>query len=71
MQPFHCHLEVVDFPWDTTRASDRALFNTFCVPSLAGLLARTGEFQTQPRSRWDGTCPNDGGIPPARCAHLM
>jgi len=38
-----------DFPFDTTRALEFALFRTFCVPSIAALLDRTGEFQKRPR----------------------
>ena len=34
----------VDFPFDTTRALEFALFRTFGVPSISGLLDRTGEF---------------------------
>ncbi len=33
-----------DFPFDTTRALEFALFRPFCVPSIAALLDRTGEF---------------------------
>jgi len=45
----------VDFPWDITRALELALLKTFCVPSISGLLARTGEFKTRPRKRYDDT----------------
>jgi len=40
-----------DFPFDTTRALEFALFRTFCVPSIAALLDRTGEFQKRPQKR--------------------
>ncbi|MFM7361206.1 MAG: dephospho-CoA kinase [Cyanobium sp.] len=43
------------FPWDTTRALELALLKTFCVPSIAGLLDRTGEFAQRPRKRYDDT----------------
>ena len=43
------------FPWDTTRALELALLKTFCVPSIAGLLDRTGEFARRPRKRYDDT----------------
>jgi hypothetical protein len=44
-----------DFPFDTTRALEFALFRTFCVPSIAALLDRTGEFQKRPQKRYDDT----------------
>jgi hypothetical protein len=51
-----CHrLAGIDFPWDITRALELALLKTFCVPSISGLLARTGEFETRPRKRYDDT----------------
>jgi hypothetical protein len=34
-----------EFPFDTTRALEFALFRTFCVPSISALLDRTGEFR--------------------------
>jgi hypothetical protein len=43
------------FPWDLTRALELALLKTFCVPSISGLLARTGEFEQRPRKRYDDT----------------
>ncbi len=43
------------FPWDTTRALELALLKTFCVPSIAGLLDRSGEFARRPRKRYDDT----------------
>ncbi|MFQ6537751.1 MULTISPECIES: dephospho-CoA kinase [Aphanothece] len=43
------------FPWDTTRALELALLKTFCLPSISGLLARTGEFTERPRKRYDDT----------------
>jgi len=45
----------VDFPFDTTRALEFALFRTFCVPSISALLQRTGEFEARPQKRYDDT----------------
>jgi dephospho-CoA kinase len=51
-----CHrLAGVLFPWDVTRALELALLKTFCVPSIAGLLDRSGEFNARPRRRYDDT----------------
>ena len=44
-----------EFPWDTTRALEFALFRTFCVPSISALLDRTGEFQARAQKRYDDT----------------
>jgi hypothetical protein len=44
-----------DFPFDTTRALEFALFRTYCVPSISGLLDRTGEFRARPQRRYDDT----------------
>jgi hypothetical protein len=44
-----------DFPFDTTRALEFALFRTFCVPRISALLDRTGEFQARPQKRYDDT----------------
>ena len=44
-----------DFPFDTVRALELALFRTFCVPSIALLLDRTGEFQSRAQKRYDDT----------------
>jgi hypothetical protein len=44
-----------EFPFDTTRALEFALFRTFAVPSISGLLDRTGEFQRRPQKRYDDT----------------
>ncbi len=43
------------FPWDITRALELALLKTFCVPSISGLLSRSGEFEQRPRKRYDDT----------------
>jgi hypothetical protein len=44
-----------DFPFDTVRSLELALFRTFCVPSIGGLLDRTGEFQKRAQKRYDDT----------------
>lgn len=46
-----CHI----FPWDLERALEFALFRTFAIPSISGLLAETGEFVHRPRKRYDDT----------------
>jgi hypothetical protein len=44
-----------EFPWDTTRSLELALFRTFAVPSIALLLDRTGEFGRAAQKRYDDT----------------
>ena len=44
-----------DFPFDTTRALEFALFRTYCVPSISALLDRSGEFAARPQKRYDDT----------------
>jgi hypothetical protein len=44
-----------EFPFDTTRALEFALFRTFCVPSISSLLDRTGEFRNRAQKRYDDT----------------
>jgi hypothetical protein len=44
-----------EFPWDTTQALSLALFRTYAVPSIGGLLARTGEFTRRTQKRYDDT----------------
>ena len=44
-----------EFPWDTTRALELALFRTFAVPSVAVLVDSTGEFRSAPQKRYDDT----------------
>jgi hypothetical protein len=44
-----------DFPFDTTRSLEFALFRTFCVPSIGALLDRTGEFYQRAQKRYDDT----------------
>ena len=61
LDPVRDHQRIVllsarhDFPFDTTRALELALFRTFAVPSVAALLDRTGEFARQPQKRYDDT----------------
>ena len=44
-----------DFPFDTTRALEFALFRTFCVPCISKLLDQTGEFRNRCQKRYDDT----------------
>ncbi|MFD2093054.1 oxygenase MpaB family protein [Blastococcus deserti] len=44
-----------EFPWDMTQALSFALFRTYAVPSIGGLLARTGEFTERTQKRYDDT----------------
>jgi hypothetical protein len=44
-----------EFPFDTTRSLEFALFRTFCVPSIAALLDQTGEFHLRAQKRYDDT----------------
>jgi hypothetical protein len=44
-----------DFPFDTTRALEFALFRTFSVPSIGGLLDKTREFGDRAQKRYDDT----------------
>ncbi len=44
-----------DFPFDTTRALEFALYRTFCAPRISALLDRTGEFRTRSQKRYDDT----------------
>lgn len=44
-----------EFPWDSTRALEVALYRTYCVPSISRLLARTGEFHARAQRRYDDT----------------
>jgi hypothetical protein len=45
----------LDFPWDYQKSLELALFRTYCVPSISGLLERTGEFERRPQKRYDDT----------------
>jgi ER-bound oxygenase mpaB/B'/Rubber oxygenase, catalytic domain len=44
-----------EFPFDTTRSLEFALFRTFCVPRIANLLDGTGEFRNRAQKRYDDT----------------
>lgn len=44
-----------EFPWDTVRALELALYRTYCVPSISALLDRTGEFRHRTQQRYDDT----------------
>jgi hypothetical protein len=44
-----------EFPWDTTRSLELALFRTFAVPSVAAVLDASGEFRRAPQKRYDDT----------------
>jgi hypothetical protein len=61
LDPVRDHQRIVflstrcDFPFDTARALELALFRTFAVPSISALLDRTGEFARRPQKRYDDT----------------
>ena len=61
LDPLRDHQRIVflstryDFPFDTVRSLELALFRTFCVPSIGGLLDRTGEFRRRAQKRYDDT----------------
>jgi hypothetical protein len=44
-----------EFPWDSIRALEIALYRTYCIPSISALLDRTGEFHTNTQRRYDDT----------------
>ncbi|MBO8191809.1 DUF2236 domain-containing protein [Streptomyces oryzae] len=44
-----------EFPWDFTRALELALYRTYAVPSIGGLLARTAELTNRTQKRYDDT----------------
>ena len=48
-------LSSLDFAWDIERALEFALFRTFAVPSISGLLHKTGTFRNETRKRYDDT----------------
>ena len=49
------HVSAYDFPWDNLQALSFALFRTYAVPSIGGLLDRTGEFTHRVQKRYDDT----------------
>ena len=44
-----------EFPWDTAMSLSLALFRTFAIPSIGGLLHETGEFTARTQQRYDDT----------------
>lgn len=46
-------LTTCEFSWDIERALEFALFRTYALPSISGLLSHTGEFTCRPRKRYD------------------
>ena len=46
---------VYEFPWDTAMSLSLALFRTFAIPSIGGLLHETGEFTARTQQRYDDT----------------
>ncbi|EYD70923.1 oxygenase MpaB family protein [Limimaricola hongkongensis] len=50
-----CLLTTCAFAWDIERALEFALFRTYAIPSISGLLARTGEFERRAEKRYDDT----------------
>lgn len=59
------------FSWDIERALELALFRSYAVPSISGLLMKTREFADRPRKRYDDTEllisePMENGIDSAR-----
>jgi hypothetical protein len=61
LDPERDHLEVHqlvcahEFPWDTLQALSFALFRTYAVPSIGGLLDRTGELTGRTQKRYEDT----------------
>jgi hypothetical protein len=50
------HLDTVyEFPFDTTRSLELALFRTFASPSISALLDASGEFARRAQKRYDDT----------------
>lgn len=49
------NLSLYEFPWDTLQALSFALFRTYAVPSIGGLLDRTGAFTGDTQKRYDDT----------------
>lgn len=61
LDPERDHLEVHrlvcahEFPWDTLQALSFALLRTYAVPSIGGLLDRTGELTGRTQKRYEDT----------------
>ncbi|SEJ14474.1 oxygenase MpaB family protein [Demequina mangrovi] len=49
------NLVMLEFPWDMNQALSFALFRTYAVPGIGGLLDRTGEFTGRTQKRYDDT----------------
>jgi hypothetical protein len=49
------NLVTFEFPWDINQALSFALFRTYAVPSIGGLLDATQEFARAPQKRYDDT----------------
>ncbi|MFF2371736.1 oxygenase MpaB family protein [Agromyces sp. NPDC058110] len=45
----------LEFPWDLQQSLSFALFRTYAVPSIGGLLHETGEFERRTQKRHDDT----------------
>jgi hypothetical protein len=45
----------LEFPWDTQRSLELAFYRTYAIPSIAELLASTGEFTERTQKRYDDT----------------
>ena len=45
----------LEFPWDTQRSLELAFYRTYAIPSIARLLASTGEFTGAAQKRYDDT----------------
>jgi hypothetical protein len=61
LDPIRDHLKIVqwvgeyEFTYETQRSLEFALFRTFAVPSISGLLASTGYFAMHGQKRYDDT----------------
>jgi mpaB/rubber oxygenase-like protein len=61
LDPVRDHQRIVhlsfgyEFPWDSIRALEIALYRTYCIPSISALLDRTAEFHTNAQRRYDDT----------------
>lgn len=61
LDPVHDHLKIVqwvgeyEFPYETQRSLEFALFRTFAVPSISSLLASSGQFAAHGQKRYDDT----------------
>jgi hypothetical protein len=48
-------LGAYEFAWDIEKALEFALFRTYGVPSISGLLSKTGAFRDDTQKRYDDT----------------